>query len=581
MRCLYLALAATALFAQDSRNTYIPNTDTHITMPVYKTRAEWEARKVHLRKQILSAAGLLPLPPKTPLNPQIFGRMEREGYAIEKVLIETMPGYYLGGNLYSPLGKPGKLPGILTAHGHWTYGRLEPSPLGSVPARCVNLARQGYVVFAYDMVGYNDTIQTPHEFGLTPVQNLWSFGPLGLQLWNSMRALDFLQSRDNVDPARIAMTGESGGGTQTFLLMAVDERVKWSVPVNMISAFFHGGSPCENTPGLRVGTFNLEIAAMMAPRPMLMISATGDWTRNTLREEYPAMQHMYELYDKAPEVEVIQVDAPHNYNAASREAMYRFFGKRIQNQTDATKLTDEKVNLEKINDMLALQGRALPANALDYDGVFAQWKRIALEQVAASDEAGQREHLMYAMGVEWPAQVSTEGEGQKLVLTRPGKGDRVPAIWIPGSGAPALVVNEKGAEAARRSPAVEAMLRAKRPVLLIDAFQTGSAIAPRDRSHVYFLTFNLSDDANRVQDILTALAFLNAKQPGKVELIGQGNAAVWSLFAAAVAPTELKLDADLAGFEGRDEDFIRRFFVPGVQHAGGLKTAVRLTERYR
>ena len=104
MRCLYLALTAAALFAQDSRNTYVPNTDTHIAMPVYKTRAEWEARKVHLRKQILSAAGLLPLPPKTPLHPQVFGRIGHEDYAIEKVLIETMPGYYLGGNLYSPLG---------------------------------------------------------------------------------------------------------------------------------------------------------------------------------------------------------------------------------------------------------------------------------------------------------------------------------------------------------------------------------------------------------------------------------------------------------------------------------------------
>jgi hypothetical protein len=189
--------------------------------------------------------------------------------------------------------------------------------------------------------------------------------------------------------------------------------------------------------------------------------------------------------------------------------------------------------------------------------------------------------MMYAMGVEWPSQVSSEADGQKLMLTRPGKGDRIPAVWIPGSGAPALVVHEKGAEAARHSPAVEQLLRAKRPVLLIDAFQTGSAVAPRDRSHMYFLTFNLSDDANRVQDILTALAFLNAKQSGKVDLIGLGNAAVWSLFAAAVAPTELKLDADLGGFEGRDEDFIRRFFVPGVQHAGGLKTAIRLTERYR
>jgi hypothetical protein len=320
---------------------------------------------------------------------------------------------------------------------------------------------------------------------------------------------------------------------------------------------------------------------MMAPRPMLMISATGDWTRNTLREEYPAMQHMYELYDKAAEVETIQIDAPHNYNAASREAMYSFFGKRIQNQTDPAKLTDQKFNLEKINDMLALQGRGMPANALDYDGVFAQWKRIALEQVESSNEAGQREHLMYAMGVEWPAQVLSEGDGQKLVLTRPGKGDRVPATWIPGTGTPALVVDEKGAEAGRHSPAVEALLRAKRPVLLIDAFQTGSAVAPRDRSHMYFLTFNLSDDANRVQDILTALAFLNAKQSGKAELVGLGNAAVWSLFAAAVAPADLKLNADLGGFEGRDEDFIRRLFVPGVQHAGGLKTAIRLTERYR
>src|SRR6185436_18562339 len=172
----------------------------------------------------------------------------------------------------------------------------------------------------------------------------------------------------------------------------------------------HGGSPCENTPGLRVGTFNLEIAAMMAPRPMLMISATGDWTRNTLREEFPAMQRMYELYDKAAEVETIQIDAPHNYNAASREATYRFFGKRIQNETDPAKLSDQEFNLEKINDMLALQGRVLPANALDYDGVFAQWKRIALEQVESSNEASQREHLMYALGVEWPVQVASEGK---------------------------------------------------------------------------------------------------------------------------------------------------------------------------
>src|SRR6266545_2947277 len=104
--------AAAGLPRQDSRNTRIPDTDTHFTMPVYKSLAEWESRKQQLRKQILSAAGLLPLPEKTPLNPHIFGRLEREGYSIEKVYLETLPGYYLGGNLYRPLGRPGRFPGI-------------------------------------------------------------------------------------------------------------------------------------------------------------------------------------------------------------------------------------------------------------------------------------------------------------------------------------------------------------------------------------------------------------------------------------------------------------------------------------
>src|SRR5215475_1032053 len=92
--------------ATDSRNTDIPNTDTHFTARSYKTLAEWQERRTHLRKQILSAAGLLPMPPKTPLHPQIFGRIENRTYTIEKVLLETLPGYYLGGNLYRPLGKP-------------------------------------------------------------------------------------------------------------------------------------------------------------------------------------------------------------------------------------------------------------------------------------------------------------------------------------------------------------------------------------------------------------------------------------------------------------------------------------------
>jgi len=125
---------------------------------------------------------------------------------------------------------------VLKAHGHWKEGRLEQSiptspgdtHLADNPAFGVNMARQGFVVFTWDMVGWNHTKQTPHEFGLSPREQIWGFGPLGLQLWNSTRALDFLQSLPDVDPERIAMTGASGGGSQTFLLTAVDERVKVS-----------------------------------------------------------------------------------------------------------------------------------------------------------------------------------------------------------------------------------------------------------------------------------------------------------------------------------------------------------------
>ena len=337
--------------AQDSRNTRTPNTDTHFAVPRSNSLDEWTKRAEVLRRQVRFAAGLLPMPEKTPLNAQIFGRIENRDYSIEKVYIETLPGFFLAGNLYRPLGKTGKFPGMLAPHGHAAYGRLEHGELFSVPSRGINHARQGYVVFAYDMIGYNDTMQIPHAFG-GPREQLWGFTPLGLQTWNSIRALDFLQTLPDVDPEKIVVTGESGGGTQTFLLCAVDDRPKWSAPVNMISLIMQGGSPCENAPGLRVDANNVEIASLMAPKPMLMVSATGDWTRNTPKEEFPAIKAIYDLYGKGSEVETIQIDAPHNYNKASREAVYRFMAKKVLNDPDASKYSESRIRQEKLQDMM-------------------------------------------------------------------------------------------------------------------------------------------------------------------------------------------------------------------------------------
>jgi dienelactone hydrolase len=568
---LAACLAALAQIpAQDARNTNIPNTDTHFVARKYATLAEWEARKQALRTQILSAAGLLPMFPKNDLHPQTFGRIENRDYSIEKVLLETLPGYYLGGNLYRPLktAPAAGFPAILSPHGHWNYGRLEHTDIASVPARAISLARQGYVVFAYDMVGYNDTIQTPHDFGDKPVEQLWGFGPLGLQLWNSIRAIDFLEKLPGVNPAMIGATGASGGGTQTFLVSAVDDRIKFSAPANMVSLLMQGGGLCENAPGLRLDANNVDIAAMMAPRPMIMTAATGDWTRNMRTEEYPAVRAIYDLYGKGANVEMFFQEAPHNYNKPNREAVYAFFGKHVLGENDASKLKERSVKIEKLQDMLVLHNRKLPDNAITFQQLFDEWKRLSDGQTTEA-----RARLTAALAAEWPAKVLREGDGERIVLGRAGKGDRIPAIFIKGTNPPALVVHPEGAEAARKSPAVARLLQAGRAVLLIDAFQTGSAVAPRDRTVKMFLTFNNSDDANRVQDILTALAWLN--QPG-TQLTGLGNAAVWCEFAAAVSPLPVTLQADLAGFQGTDEDFAKRFFVPGIQRAGGLKAARQL-----
>jgi dienelactone hydrolase len=533
-------------------------------MPQFKTVAEWEAHKARLRRQILVSAGLVPLPEKTPLNARIFGRIEHDDYTIEKVVLETMPGFYLGGNLYRPAHSTGKHPAVLTPHGHWIYGRLENSEGFSGQGLGISLARQGYVAFAYDMVGYNDTLQTEHQF-TKPDYQLWSFGPLALQLWDSIRAVDFVSSLPDVDADRIGVTGASGGGTQTFLLAAVDDRIRFAAPVNMVSFIMQGGCKCENAPGLRIDTSNVEIAAMMAPKPMLLVSATGDWTKNVPREEYPAIRSIYELYGKAENLAVVQFEAEHNYNRKSREAVYAFFGKHVLDDSDAAHFKEKQFEAEPLLSMLAFQGQPLPKNALTQDQIFDQWKRTHRASVDSMDPKSRHELLMDTFHAEWPAKVVAEHAGANIVLSREGRGDRVPAVLLPGKGTPAVVVHPDGSEAARRDARVESLVREGRPVLLLDVFQTGAATAKRDPSKEFFLSFNASDDANRVQDILTALAFASKEHGGSPELVGIGKAAMWTLYAKALAPIDVPLNADTSQLTFSDQDFLTNLFVPGVQ----------------
>ena len=591
--------------AQDARNTDIITTDTHLPLPQFASLKAWEERKASLRSQILVAAGLSPMPEKTPLNAQVFGRIEEKDYAIEKVLIETLPGFYLGGNLYRPRDNRPKHPGVLNPQGHWPYGRLENEPFYSGPSLGISLARQGYVVFAYDMVGYNDTIQVPHQFG-SAEQRLWSFGPLGLQLWDSIRALDFLASLDDVEANDLGVTGASGGGTQTFLLTAVDDRVQFASPVNMVSAIMQGGDLCENAPGLRLGTSNVEIAAMFAPKPMLLVSATGDWTRNVPREEYPAIKRIYDLYGKGDQVEVVQIDEQHNYNRLSREAVYRFFAKHHPGLTDSRELTEHDIEAPMVQEMSVLSNRTLPEDALDLNGVFALWQKMAQSQNnQAQDREFLRNRLSRTLAVETPKDVIGDVKGRSIVLSRSAKKDRVPGIWIEGkkkTGPVAVVIAADGSSAALESEAVKGLEKEGRAVLLPDVFQTGSAKGPRqgdptvgplpklkddadgearaDAAAGYgkFLTFNVSVGAARVQDILTAIAYAS-RNNRRVEVYASGDAALWAIFAAAVSEVPVSLQLFDVPEVSSNSDYVRHFNVPGILRAGGLPVAKALMQQ--
>ena len=338
----------------------------------YTAQADWKKRAELIREHILKGVGLEKFPKKCKLNAIIGEKRLFDGYQVQNVAFESLPGVYVTGSLYTPTVSKGKLPGIISPHGHWSkpgdVGRYRPD----AQKRFAAFARMGAMVFAYDMVGYGQM----EEFG-------WKHEHpevLKLQLWNSIRCLDFILEM-GADPEKIACTGASGGGTQTFLLAAVDQRVKVSVPVVMVSAHFFGGCVCESGMPIHkdIGyqTNNVEIAACAAPRPMLLVSDGGDWTKNNPVVEMSHLKYIYQLYGKADLVQNVHLpNDKHGYDLHKREAVYPFLAKYLG--LDVTKAINPdgtaKEEMITIEDQKALypfdEKHPFPASAIrTNDGV--------------------------------------------------------------------------------------------------------------------------------------------------------------------------------------------------------------------
>ncbi len=609
--CKYARVSQEPERVTDARVDILRNTNTIFSMQNFESLQEWEAFAEDLRKTLSIACGLFPDREKCPLNTKIFDTFQGDGFTVEKVYFESVPGFYVTGNLYRPV-KEGKYPAVLCPHGHWKEGRLENSETSSVPGRCITMARMGFVVFSYDMVGYNDSQQLPHNWG-TNLLKLWGIHPCAVQLWNSIRALDFLQTLPDVKVEQIACTGASGGGTQTFLLSAVDPRVKVSAPVNMISCSMQGGCICENAPLIRRNASNMEIGALMAPRPMILVSATGDWTWATPRIEYPAIRSIYELYGKEDNVRSHQFDAGHNYNKGSREAVYRFFGEQFFPHQDWMKFSEPHFEVPSKQSLRVFTDEQVEElKKVSYEerlNQFVQEKKqlrdkyvgIKTEQIKEFREK-DRLSLAIVTGAEVPhvnditgTCVSTSKEStfvlERWIISRTKVHDQIPLLLYrsnkPETQKVVLLTHPEGkgyfiAPDGSLHPALQTLMQKGYAVALIDLFLTGEHLSPKEKikrketSH-FLDTFLNTRPAEQVQDIITSLVWLGSRRDlqSPITSIGMGNSGILLLFAGAICNKANPIFADLNELDLNDDNiWEQHFYIPCIRSIGDIQNAL-------
>ena len=608
----------------------------HFTLRILEpaSRAEWDARKKVIRETLLLRAGLWPEPERTPLNARIFDERKGDGFTVAKVYFESLPGFLATGNLYRPTKGSPPYPAIITPHGHWQYGRLQNGEAGSIPGRCIDFARMGFVVLSLDMVGYNDSFQLPHDPFKSVAQlkadvpqpfeeramradfdfpelELYGFNLGGVQLWNSIRGVDFLTSLPDVDPERIGATGASGGATQTIFLMTADDRIRVAAPVNIIGAAKHPGCGCENIPGLWLDTSTVEMAAAFSPKPLLLMSATEDpWTPKTPEREYPMIKRYYDLDSAGDMVKNVHINGGHNYNAETRAAVYEWFCAHLKSQFPPIKNPAAvSPELKSLGDLRVFPDRILPENALSGWDVMKNWKTSSERAFAA---------LIPRSAGEYNVFVSTFSDKLSSVLTVPGmkkqqtsvrRGEsRKGAGWISeeynlgaigsyecfevdcissgnsSSGTLLVACPESyggllsdGTE--KPAPWAGELLGKNYRIVRVRGFASGQLSIPKKRwdSFNWPDAYNRDNTLNGVHDLVTAITFVRTTWPGAITVVGLGECGIPAAFACAVSGAAGRVVIDMNGSDpGYDGELVSLMPCGAIKRVGDFRTAALL-----
>jgi hypothetical protein len=418
---------------------------------------------------------------------------------------------------------------------------------------------------------------------------------MGLQTWDSLRALDFLESLPDVDRKRLACTGESGGGTQTFILGAIDDRLTAQAPVVMVSHTMQGGCLCENMPGLRVEFSNMEIAAAATPRPQILVSDTGDWTKTTLTMEGPAIEHIYQLFQAPENLRYVRFDCGHNYNQTSRQAVYQWFDQWLLHQADQPVL-EAAFQKEPDQNLTVFPEGKLPTGAVTQKELIQyliKMHRDQLQSISPTDgpSLANYKRIMEpawrrTMQLKWPADTaravlkgSVKKAGyiaEELEVACPGENETVPLIHFAplrshASRNPTVIVlaHEEGNAhfiGNNGNPVGLAWQFLDQGFDVAIAADAGGAANP-DQNSILFTTYNRTRLQEQVRDLVTICEGMRERYFNRcrVVLCGCGRAGFWSLLAAPAADAVI---ADCGQLDVSDDQTLLdpNLFCPGIRN---------------